>query len=71
MIQLSNYLFFTTTCQQALEFYTQCELGEIKEMMLYTADTAPNESIRAKLDTPSFKGLAYSSMPQIIMMPSR
>jgi hypothetical protein len=44
MIQLSNYLFFTTNCQEALEFYTQCGLGDIKEMMLYTASTAPNES---------------------------
>jgi PhnB protein len=45
MIQLSNYLFFTTNCQKALEFYTKCGLGDIKEMMLYTASTAPNESM--------------------------
>ncbi len=28
-MQLSNYLFFTTTCAQALEFYTECGLGRV------------------------------------------
>jgi PhnB protein len=64
MMQLSNYLFFTTTCQQALEFYTQCGLGEVKEMMLYTADTAPNESMQGKVRHSKFEGsgvLFYAS----------
>ncbi len=25
---LSNYLFFTTACEQALAFYTTCGLGQ-------------------------------------------
>jgi PhnB protein len=56
-IQLSNYLFFTTNCQEALEFYTQCGLGDIKEMMLYTASTAPNESMLGKVRHSKFQGL--------------
>jgi PhnB protein len=56
-IQLSNYLFFTTNCQEALEFYTQCGLGNIKEMMLYTASTAPNESMLGKVRHSKFQGL--------------
>lgn len=31
-MQLSNYLFFTTTCEQALEFYTQCGLGRVSDV---------------------------------------
>jgi PhnB protein len=57
MIQLSNYLFFTTNCQKALEFYTKCGLGDIKEMMLYTASTAPNESMLGKVRHSKFQGL--------------
>jgi PhnB protein len=57
MIQLSNYLFFTTNCQEALEFYAQCGLGDIKEMMLYTASTAPNESMLGKVRHSKFQGL--------------
>ena len=30
---LSNYLFFTTTCEQALAFYTACDLGKVVEMV--------------------------------------
>ena len=29
---LSNYLFFTTSCEQALAFYAECGLGKIVEM---------------------------------------
>jgi PhnB protein len=32
---LSTYLFFTTTCEQALEFYTACDLGRIVNVVKY------------------------------------
>jgi PhnB protein len=38
---LSNYLFFTTTCEQALAFYTRCGLGEVTEMKRYGRDMPP------------------------------
>lgn len=37
-MQLSNYLFFTTNCEQALAFYTSCGLGEVTAMSRYGAD---------------------------------
>ena len=38
---LSNYLFFTTTCEQALAFYTRCGLGKVTQMMHYGVDGMP------------------------------
>ena len=40
-MQLSNYLFFTDTCEQALAFYAQCGLGQTVEIMRYGVDGAP------------------------------
>jgi PhnB protein len=40
-MQLANYLFFTTTCEQALAFYTAGGLGEVTEMKRYGRDRAP------------------------------
>jgi PhnB protein len=40
-MQLSNYLFFTTTCEQALAFYAACGLGEVVEIVRYGADGTP------------------------------
>ena len=40
-MQLSNYLFFTTTCEQALEFYMQCGLGKVTEVMRYGENGMP------------------------------
>lgn len=34
-MRLSNYLFFTTTCEQALGFYETCGLGKIVEIKRY------------------------------------
>ena len=31
-IQLANYLFFATGCEQALEFYADCGLGRVVEL---------------------------------------
>ena len=48
---LSNYLFFTTTCEQALAFYTECGLGTVVTMARHGDSGAPvfNESMRGNL----------------------
>ena len=40
-MQLANYLFFTTTCEQALAFYETCGLGRVTEMKRYGRDMPP------------------------------
>jgi PhnB protein len=57
-MQLSNYLFFTTTCEQALEFYAQCGLGKVTEVMLYGANGMPvkTEAMRGKIMHAKFEG---------------
>jgi PhnB protein len=58
MLQLSNYLFFTTTCEEALAFYTGCGLGKITEIIRYGANGAPvpNEAMRGKIMHARFEG---------------
>jgi PhnB protein len=53
-MQLSNYLFFTTTCAQALEFYTECGLGRVTTVVHYGA--AAKESMRGKIMHSKFEG---------------
>ena len=50
-MQLSNYLFFTTTCEQALAFYAQCGLGEMTEVSRYGLNgiAPPNAKMRMPL----------------------
>ncbi|RFU49244.1 VOC family protein [Paraburkholderia sp. DHOC27] len=57
-MQLSNYLFFTTTCEQALAFYTQCGLGKVVEVLRYGELDAPlgNEAMRGKIMHSRFEG---------------
>ncbi len=57
-MQLSNYLFFTTACEQALNFYTQCGLGQITEIMRHGAAGMPlaNEAMRGKIMHSRFEG---------------
>jgi PhnB protein len=33
LMQLANYLFFTTQCESALSFYTDCGLGQVTVLM--------------------------------------
>jgi PhnB protein len=66
MMQQSNYLFFTTTCEQALDFYTACGLGKVVEVLRYGALGAPleNEAMRGKIMHARFEGpgvLFYAS----------
>lgn len=65
-MQLSNYLFFTTTCEQALEFYTQCGLGKVVDVRRYGVDGMPamSEAMRGKIMHAKFEGpgvLFYAS----------
>jgi PhnB protein len=57
-MQLSNYLFFTTTCEQALAFYTHCGLGQVTEMLRYGIDGVPppNEAMQGKVMHARFEG---------------
>ncbi len=65
-MQQSNYLFFTTTCEQALDFYTQCGLGHVVEILRHGAADMPlkNEAMRGKIMHARFEGpgvLFYAS----------
>ena len=57
-MQLSNYLFFTTTCGPALAFYTQCGLGKVVEVLRYGVGGMPvkNEALRGKIMHARFEG---------------
>jgi PhnB protein len=65
-MQLSNYLFFTTSCEVALGFYTQCGLGCVAELMRYGEAGMPvrNEAMRGHIMHAKFEGpgvLFYAS----------
>jgi PhnB protein len=57
-VQLSNYLFFTTTCEPALQFYEQCGLGRIAELRRHGEHGAPvhDEAMRGKVLHARFEG---------------
>ena len=48
---LSNYLFFTTSCEQALNFYAACGLGKVVTAVRHGDSGMPvrNESMRGKI----------------------
>jgi len=62
---LANYLFFTTTCEQALAFYTRCGLGKVTEIKRYDVEgAAPTAAMRVKIMHARFEGpgvLFYAS----------
>ena len=65
-MQLSNYLFFTMACEPALDFYTQCGLGKVVEVLRYGSGDMPlkNESMRGEIMHARFEGpgvLFYAS----------
>jgi PhnB protein len=65
-VQLSNYLFFTTYCEQALAFYTQCGLGKVTEMLRYGEGGMPEggDTMRGRIMHARFEGpgvLFYAS----------
>jgi PhnB protein len=61
-MRLSNYLFFTTTCERALAFYARCGLGQVIEMKRYDADgvPAPTPAMRGKVMHARFEGPGVS-----------
>ena len=65
-MQLSNYLFFTTTCEDALAFYAECGLGRVVDILRYGDNGLPakNEAMRGKIMHAKFEGpgvLFYAS----------
>lgn len=57
-MQLSNYLFFTTMCEEALGFYTECGLGRVVTAMRHGAGGMPlrNEAMRGRIMHAQFEG---------------
>ena len=63
---LSNYLFFTTQCEQALAFYTACGLGTVVTLRRHgeNGTRVSSESMRGKVMHSRFEGpgvLFYAS----------
>jgi PhnB protein len=58
LVQLSNYLFFTTDCEQALDFYTKCGLGAVVVIVRHGDSTTPvrTETMRGKIMHSKFEG---------------
>lgn len=57
-MQLANYLFFTTHCEEALAFYTTCGLGRITLLIRHGADGMPlaDDSMRGMVMHARFEG---------------
>ena len=65
-MRLANYLFFTTTCEEALAFYQACGLGRMVLAVRYGDNDMPvaNEAMRGKIMHAQFEGpgvLFYAS----------
>src|SRR6202043_4167611 len=85
-MQLSNYLFFTTECEKALLFYSECGLGRVTEILRYGTGGLPagSDGMRGKIMHARFEGpgvLFYASdnddaepmrgSPHILMLEDR
>src|SRR5262245_37778438 len=57
-MQLSNYLFFTTACEPALAFYSECGLGHVTLLVRHGERGLPvhNEAMRGKVMHAKFEG---------------
>jgi PhnB protein len=57
-LQLANYLFFTTHCEDALAFYAECGLGRVTELKRHGDKGLPvsNETLRGKVMHARFEG---------------
>jgi len=65
-MQLANYLFFRTQCEDALAFYERCGMGKATVFLRYGVDgsPAPTEAMRGKVMHARFDGpgiLFYAS----------
>lgn len=58
MMQLANYLFFTTQCEAALSFYTECGLGQVTVLMRHgdLDIPLPDEAMAGKVMHARFEG---------------
>jgi PhnB protein len=66
-MQLSNYLFFNTQCEEALAFYADCGLGKAVDVMRHSDTGAmPGKIMHAR-----FEGPGVLSMPPTMMTRSR
>ena len=57
-MQLANYLFFTTQCDAALAFYTECGLGRVTTLMRHGDPGIPldSEGMKGKVMHARFEG---------------
>lgn len=57
-MQLSNYLFFTIHCEEALRFYTECGFGQVVSMQRHGDHGMPvrSEAMRGKIMHAQFAG---------------
>jgi PhnB protein len=57
-VQLSNYLFFTAACEQALAFYTECGFGKVVLAARHGDNGMPvrTEAMRGKIMHAEFQG---------------
>ncbi|MBB3423529.1 PhnB protein [Rhizobium sp. BK312] len=58
-MQLANYLFFTTHCDEALAFYTACGLGQVTLLIRHSTDDGiplTNEAMRGRVMHARFEG---------------
>ena len=57
-MQMSNYLYFTAKCEEALTFYAECGLGQVTEVLRYGVDGMPvrSEAFRGKIMHARFEG---------------
>jgi PhnB protein len=57
-MDLANYLFFTTQCEAALDFYTACGIGKVTRIMRHGDGGMPvhDERMREKVMHSCFEG---------------
>ena len=57
-MQLSNYLFFTVQCEEALSFYTACGLGRVTALLRHGEGDVPlhDEGWRGRILHARFEG---------------
>jgi PhnB protein len=72
-MRLSNYLFFTTTCEEALAFCTRYGLGRVAEVMRHGANGMPtrNEAMHGKIMHARSRGPVCSFAHLTMMTPNR
>jgi PhnB protein len=51
-MKLANYLFFTTTCEQALAFYARCGLGTTVELVRHGPGRMHGKVLHARFEGP-------------------